>query len=299
MAFTQKLLTATVGGITLSGLRMSLDMLQTGAVAGSTLVQPLLIYGMTKSQMNQLTDVGRVWNNFENGKTLTISAGDGQTGMSMIFNGTILHAHIDAMNQPQVRFVIFATQSVVQARQIKKVITQQGAVQADSLFQRIAQSMGLSLENNGVNNVIRNPYLWGTDITKCRHLAQACSAEWFIDGVRGKLAIWPAGGSRNVGSTPLISKQTGMVASPLVDRNNIIVKTLFNPQVVFGDKVQVYSEIVEAANATWNISSIDFELDSMVPRGRWFQTIRGVDPATSGGGSSSEDAQVPAGDQDA
>jgi len=290
MAWTQKIIVATIGSVTLQGLRMSVEIDQAGAVDAGATLNALIIYGMTKSQMNQLSNVGNKWNTYSQlndsqKPTVTIQAGD-KNGLSTIYSGIVSHAMIDAMSEPQVRFIVAGNAQAAAARKATNVISQPGAVQSQTLFQQIAQSMGFQLENNGVNAVIRNPYLWGTDITKMRHLAEAAKAQWCIDTTKGVVAVWPSGGGRQ-SQTPTISKKTGMVTSPSVQTNTIIVKTLFNPSIVFGAFINVQSDVVEAANGQWNVNGIHTELDCMVPRGRWFQTIRGVNPSPSGGSTAS------------
>ena len=88
---------------------------------------------------------------------------------------------------------------------------------------------------------------------------------------RKTLAIWPAGGSRP-GSPTLVSKDTGMVGYPTFQQAALVVKTLFNPAIKPGGQIQVKSQI-EAACGIWTVNKIRYELDTLTPRGRWFQEI--------------------------
>jgi len=264
--------------MTLSGLRTSAEIERGGGSASASL--NLAIYGMTLSEMNQASFVPSVWNVTNAHSQITVQAGEATGSMTTVFKGEIFTAMIDALSEPQVSFRVSATELGGPARLQTPVISKPGAVQAKTLFEQIAKQCKLTFEDGGITGVIRNPYLWGSPIIKARHLAEAMKCGWCIDGPKGVFAAWPQGGSRS-GANPVISKATGMVASPSFSNNNLIVKTLFNPSVSFQSKVTVKSDIVTGANASWLVNDIILELDAFTPRGRWFQTLRCTKPITS------------------
>jgi len=262
--------------LTLSGLRTTCDIDIAGGGTGGATLESLIIYGMTKSQMNQASLVGKTWNTGKPENYVTIEAGD-NAGMTTVFKGAITHATIDAMSAPQVRFIVAGSGQVGFARMKTPVISMPGAIEGKALFQQIAQKCGLQFEDGGIKGVLRNPYLWGSPITMARHLAQALKCQWCIDQTKGALAAWPSGGSRQ-SSSPVISKATGMFASPSFDNAQMIVKTAFNPSIIFGGPIQVQSDVVNGANQTWNVIHATLELDALTPHGRWFQTLTCLDP---------------------
>jgi hypothetical protein len=87
------------------------------------------------------------------------------------------------------------------------------------------------------------------------------------------LAIWPKGGARG-GTIPLIAAPPagGMIGYPSYTQIGILVKTVFNPQVAYGGKIQVQS-IVTGASGTWGIIRMDHALDSLVPKGLWESSL--------------------------
>ena len=281
MAFTQKLLTAQIsiqngqfqgGGNTLnvSGLRMSVS-ITTASADGQTFLEDCTIYGLRLSDMNKLTLVGAQFatSGARPKNTIVIQAGDAESGMTTVFEGTIITAWIEASGEPQVCFRLTGNYQHVGLKKPVPVTTQAGVVDGASLAQQLAGQMGFTFENGGVSVKLSNPYLHGTAISQMRQLADALGCQWMID--RKTLAIWPAGGSRP-GSPTLVSKDTGMVGYPTFQQAALVVKTLFNPAIKPGGQIQVKSQI-EAACGIWTVNKIRYELDTLTPRGRWFQEI--------------------------
>jgi hypothetical protein len=63
-----------------------------------------------------------------------------------------------------------------------------------------------------------------------------------------------------------------MVGYPLFRSNFVIVKTIFNPGIKINSLIQVQSSVT-AANGTWKVFIIQYELESKTPHGKWFQTM--------------------------
>jgi hypothetical protein len=286
--FSQKLITASFnigggsqgsgnqGSITLSGLRMTCDYHVAGG-DGQPFLDSLVIYGMTLDQMNQLSVTGMTYNKVSQ-NTVTIQAGSQQEGMSTVFTGDIIFAWPDGSDQPNVRFNVVAKPGAVASRKPLAPTTRKGAVDGSTLVQQLAQQMGFRFENNGVNTQIRNPYLHGTGMSQVRQIIDAMSCQWVLD--RGTLAIWPTGKARS-GSAVLISPQTGMVGYPQFDQARIRVTSYYNPAITPMSQIQVQSSFT-AACGVWNIGQIDYELDCLVPHGRWFMTMMCNNPGGGG-----------------
>src|SRR5262249_40274236 len=64
------------------------------------------IYGMTLDHINQLSLCGLIWDGRQN--MIEISAGDDQSGMTLIHKGIILSAEPDFSDQPDVAFNVFS-----------------------------------------------------------------------------------------------------------------------------------------------------------------------------------------------
>jgi hypothetical protein len=288
MSFTQKLINYTISGgviggssISLNGLRSTCRIVNGGAPSMG--VADIAIFGMTLSQMNQLTTLGTNQINLVNQTGIQIQAGD-SNGLSLIFEGTISFACVDALAMPEVCFRITAHAGLFQAVMPSKPTSFQGSVDVAQIAQELAQKMGLKFENHGVNIRISNPYLSGSYRTQMQTLAEHAGIQWTID--RGVLAIWPTGKSRQSSET-LISADTGMVATPAFNRAGVIVTCLFNPSLQMGFTFQIKS-IITPANGQWTIYKVDYDLESITPHGRWFSIVYGFNASFN---------QEPSGDQ--
>lgn len=259
--------------VTISGSRTSVRIQNSGAPAGST--ASVDIYGMTPSLMNQLSTLGLVFNIVPR-NTLTISAGDEETGMATVFSGTIVSGYGDFNAAPDVPFHFECNSGLADAVAPAVASSFRGSTDVATIMSGFARQMNLGFENSGVKAQLADPYFAGNVLTQMRACADHANinAE-IINGTT--LAIWPKGGSRTGGAVPLISKETGMVGYPAYTQQGIIVKTLFNPQIAFGGMVQVESSL-EKASGKWAVQKLDLALDSLVPRGQWLSTIYGYNP---------------------
>jgi hypothetical protein len=285
MAFTQKLISVSLslangqfsgGGnsSTLTGLRTSIRVKIPGGATMSQLEGA--IFGMSLSDMNQLSTVGTQLN-AQAQNTITVMAGDADSGMALVYKGTLMAAYVDAQSMPQVAFRVSGSAGAYEAVKPVKPTSIQGAGDVAQVMSQLAGQMNLSFENNGVNVKLSNIYLSGSARMQALTLAQHAGIEHLID--KGTLAIWNPGQGRQ-SSSLMISPQTGMVGYPLFNQNMIIVKTLFDPTITYGGTMQVQSDLTPACG-TWLINNVELALDSMVPHGQWFATLSGVPQKTT------------------
>lgn len=274
----QKPFTTTGSDVmTVSGLRMSARISKAAAggeaiASGATL--QMRIFGMTLSQMNQLATLGMVYAQIKR-NTITVKAGDSSAPLSTVFYGTILQAWIDFASQPDVAFHIEAqtlgAESVIPATPTS---IKQGA-DVSQLMQGFATQMGCTFENDGIDAKLPASYFYGSPANQAAACANAAGINWFVDNQ--VLAIWPRGSSR-AGTVTLISPQTGMIGFPGFTAYGLTLKTVFNPDLRFGANIQVQSSL-KPANGNWTIYSLDHDLESMVPRGKWYTDITCYNPA--------------------
>jgi hypothetical protein len=260
--------------VTVSGLRVSATVSKAGAVSMNNAT--IRVWGLQPSVANRLSTLGKLITAGRN-NTVTMSAGAVDGAKSVIFIGTIQQAYLDFQSAPDVPLVITAFTGLLDALRPLAPTTYQGAVDAADVIAGLAKQMGYGFENGGVSGVIlSNPYLPGTGRDQAYGAAKAAGINITIDDQPSgtpTIAIWPQDGARD-GEAPLISKDTGMVGSPAWTENGIIIKTQFNPQIVFGARVEVKSSQVPNANATWQIFGITHEIEAQMPNGKWFSLLQ-------------------------
>jgi len=252
--------------LTFTGLRVAVQVqLASLPTTGAALIR---VYGMTLSQMNQLSKAGLVWKGRED--KVQVSAGDDVSGMSVIFNGLIIEAYPDMTESPNSAFSIFATPT--QIIQLKPVppSTFPGSVKAADVLEKMAKAAGLGFENNGVDVVLASPYFPGTMWQQMNSAKRAANIDATVDNVKNVLAIWPKTSSRS-GGTITISPDTGMIGYPTFEQTRVKVRTVFDPSIRVtgtGTKVKIESQL-DAARGEFTITTINYNLASETPGGPW------------------------------
>lgn len=233
------------------------------------------IYGLMRQAMNQLSTIGTrpliIGPNY-----ITIAAGDDVNGMTVVYRGTISAAWVDYTNAPDVALHVEALAGLYEAVQLAPVSSYTGSTSVVVMLASLAAFMRLSFENNGVSATLSSPYYYGSPRTQAYAIAKHAGINIAIDDF--KLVIWPEGSARR-SLAPLISPKTGMVGYPSYTSSGISVLSLFNSSVSFGGLINVESS-VEAANGTWNIYGLDYELDAITPNGSWFTRMDCARPGT-------------------
>lgn len=255
-----------------AGLRMSATLLNAGGMSDGTL--DLVIYGMTKSLMNQLSTLGMQINLVPK-NPITLTAGDA-AGMATAFNGYIIAAYADFNAQPEVAFHISAHTLGAFATAPAEASSFKGPISVAMIMAGFAAKMGLRFENSGVETVLSNCYFSGS----LRDQAQSCVRQAGIawnSGELGVMAIWPKNGSRN-GKIPLVAPppKGSMIGYPSYTAYGIMVRNLFNPNLGLGQKIKVESDVLTPGE--WAIYLLSHNLEAHTPGGKWESTIMAYNP---------------------
>lgn len=258
--------------VTLTGYRAQATIVKAGGASMGSL--QLRLFGLSLSLMNQLSTLGKIPLATRN-NSVTVSAGDDQNGMGVVYVGTITSAWADMQGAPEVVFVVNAHAGLYEAIAPAKPSSYQGSASVEVIMSSLATQMGLTFENNGVDVKLSNPYFPGTARAQAESCARAANINWIIDN--GILAIWPKSGQRG-GVVPLISPETGMVGYPGYTDTGITVRTRYTPSVNYGALIEVKSSLTPACGK-WRVYSLAYELESETNGGVWFTNISAADPA--------------------
>lgn len=253
--------------IVLQGFRAVADIDKSGGVQMSTLRAK--VYGIRQDDINSITTLQwKPGTLIPNTVEVYAIAGKVET---LIYGGNIVNAWGDYQNAPDV-FLHIQAQSAFFA-QLKPVSPKsfKGSVDVASIMAQIAQDIGYSFENNGVNTKLTDVYLPNTGLEQAKDLARAANCDIYVDDKT--IAITPRNTARK-GSMPLISSVSGLVGYPTFDGVGVNFQTLFNPAVTFGGAVKLET-IVKQAAGEWIVTSVAHHLESERPGGAWFSQIRG------------------------
>lgn len=260
---------------TLTGLRVSTKIVLAGGMAMGQL--QMQVYGMTFDMMNKLSTLGLAVQ-LQRRNSVSVMAGDADSGMSLVFVGTIQNAWADFSGSPENAFQVEASVGLYNAVVPQAPTSYNGATNAVLILQRLATQAGLAFENNGVSSILVDPYFYGSLRSQMAACVEAANIDW-NGGENATLAIWPKGKAR-YGSIPLISPATGLIGYPAYTSQGIVLQTLFNPNIAFGGKVKVESSLTPA-NGEWNVFRMDHDLESQVPGGSWFSTVNAYNPTNA------------------
>ena len=256
---------------TFTGLRCNVVIQKFGYVSQSPL--SMRVFGLPLSVMNDIATLGRLPLAGRN-NTITVSAGDDEAGMSVVYTGTIQNAWADFQSAPDVALNIDGQIGLYAAQASTEATSYDGAADASVILSGLAVRMGRTFQNNGVTAQLSNPYFHGTLLDQLHSCVAAADVDFEDDGVT--IFIWPKNGSRG-GTPPLISPQTGLVGYPTYNRNGIALLTLYNPLIGRGGLIKVESSLIPASGL-WRVYSLTHTLDSETHNGPWFSYLQASEP---------------------
>lgn len=264
------------------GLRCSCTVQST--IGGVTPFQGQLameIQGLKPQDMAKLSTLGLTAGTYQK-NNIAVYAGDDNTGMSLIFSGSIFAAFVDYNAQPDVGVQICASET--QATQVPKIAASsyKGVVSVATMLQAIASNAGMSFVNAGVNAKLSNHAVGGSAAVQ---IADICLAALVNYDIRANtLTIWPQGATRD-SDIVSVSPETGLVGYPQYSAQGIDIQTEFNPNILLGRQVNVTSTIPKpgpntptntagvapiGASGTFYTFDVVHELSSETPNGPWF-----------------------------
>lgn len=252
--------------VKVTGLRCTASISKAGGVSMTAL--QLRVYGLPLTLMNRLTTLGKQLTAGRN-NTVTVEAGSDDTGMAVVFIGTIHQAWADLNSAPDAVFTVEAYTSLLDALRPLPPTSFNGSADVATILSGLAQQMGYAFENNGVSVQLAYPYFPGTGRDQAMAAAHAANINILFDD--STLAIWPKNGKRG-GAAVLLSKDTGMVGYPTWTANGLVITSEFNPSITFGGTIHVQS-IITPACGDWTVFKVDHDLESEMPGGKWFTRV--------------------------
>lgn len=254
--------------VDLSGLRCSVNIVKSGY---TYMEADMRIWGMSLDLMNKLTVVNRLGMQEYRENTVTIMAGDEDSGVPVCFKGTILEAWADGRDPPDVMFHVLAQSGRFDSTSIIPPTSYKGSVDAAFVLSGIAAQMGYGFENSGVSARLTNPYYPGDAGTQVKQICNDIGCNVDLDEAQKILAIWPQDQVRN-GSVVKVSASTGMIGYPSFTQTGIQLASIYDPNITFGRAIEVESQF-SPANGQWVVVGLAHQLDALIPNGQWMTEI--------------------------
>lgn len=251
--------------VDLTGLRTTVDITHAGG--NSLSLAEIRIWGMPLDVMNKLTLLNVYATPERVNNRITISAGDEDGGVAVCFVGGIQEAWADGSDPPGIAFHVSAASAFVENIRPIPPTTFSGYVDVALVVSGIAAQMGLSIENNGVTGRLADPYFPGSLGAQLESICRAADIEYHIDTIARVVAIWPRRGHRD-GPSIVVSSETGLIGYPTFTQNGVRLRSLYNPNMIFGRKLEVRSQLSPACG-TWVVANVNHNLDAEVTGGQW------------------------------
>lgn len=179
--------------ITLEGYRSTADIDLAGGIQMGELRAK--IYGVSASDMNAITSFAYRVEAVEP-NTLVAYAIDG-TSETIIYTGNIVRAWPDFNSPPDVFLHIQGVSCALNMIRAVPPRSYSGDIDVAVVMGQIAATMGMTLENNGVDQKLTDVYLDGTGMTQAFDLARMAHIDLYADGK--VLAITPPNTPRQQG----------------------------------------------------------------------------------------------------
>ena len=281
-SFTKKTLSVTLvlgtgtlganlgNALTVEGLR-TLVSVEKGGHPSKNKAQ-LKLYGLTQDHMNAFTTPAfhplAVRRNLLKIVAVETDARGVRTE-SIVFAGEITSAYACYQEAPDLYFHVEAMSGYYPALTPSAPRGFSGGASVQQVMGELASAMNYAFENNGVDQQIETPYLWGSAFQQAGQLAAAAGIEFGVDDET--VFIAPRGGARRV-EAPLVSKETGLKEYPIFDKRGIRFDCLYTHGLVLGGVVKVES-VVPNANRLWRVIALRHKLEAIHDGGSWLSRV--------------------------
>lgn len=230
----------------------------------------LRIFGMSLSAMNQFSSVGSTLV-LADGQAfgITVNAGDEGGAINQVFSGDIWSAYIDFSSVPEVSFVVNAGVGVTAKIKSVPAKSWKGSVNVATAISEIAKEMNFKfLNNDNLQITLNDQSVGGSAMDQI--LTLAGNAGIPVTFENNTVAIWANESSRDK-TVINISPKLGLVGYPSYWDAGITIKTLFNPNIFGGRRINLESEIPQA-NGIFKVLSVTHDISTISTNGPWFTT---------------------------
>lgn len=187
-------------------------------------------------------------------KTITLNAGRKSYGTSQIYVGNIVSSN--PTQPPDISVVINClTGNFLKGNILSRA--QPAQVSLYQVSQQIAQDLRMSLTFQANDKLLSNFSYSGAALKQINHLAFTGGVNVFIDD---KVLVVKDDGVALTGKLNSVSAKTGMIGIPELTEQGIKVKLFIDNKTTLGGAIQVKSEQYTAANGTYVIYKLGFDI---------------------------------------
>lgn len=226
------------------------------------------IYGLAMTKMLKLMRVQ--WNTMQALlNTVRIEVGEQGSDLTVAYEGNITQATIDANNAPDVPLIITSQMAALEKARVAEAYTLEKDVtmNAENIVQELATKMGYQFTNDGVEAVITDLTLEGSDLEKIQKLAVICDFDLYVE--QKLISICKKGGARTL-SIPIISPKNGnLIGYPVPDIKGVAFSCIYDPSIRFGGIIKIQDSLIDVCNADWRLYGFTAQLEANIANGKW------------------------------
>lgn len=212
------------------------------------------ITNLQKSTRNRLITETSPFNKNKKTARFSLYVGRQSTGTRLLYVGDITSA---VPSQPP--DITLTMKSKTGNGQKGKVIAQSNGAQASlsAIAEQAAGNMGMKLSFEATDKNLANYSFSGAALKQTERLSCAGDVDVYVDDDR--LVIKDKGKPLS-GGVRVLDKDSGMIGIPEITEKGVKVKFLLDQQTTLGSELQITSELNPAANGSYTISKLQFEI---------------------------------------
>lgn len=253
----------------------------------------ITVFNLPDSVMNTLSTIGLYSNtpNILNNYIIIYANTNGGDPITKVFEGSIMIADCDLNNAPSPVVKIQASTLGNLNMNPIRYTSFKGTVKTIDVVRTILNNFKLSLSGNmsslmidgslpithvvncDVFSSMNSPVFQGDFLAQLRAASQQGGFSYLAHN--RTLYIYPQGDTLNIPSESifLVSPKTNMIGYPQYTQEGISINTIFEPNLLYGQPIEVMSNF-KSASGRWNtMASLTHRISCKDPSGSWQTTI--------------------------
>lgn len=216
----------------------------------------LTIFNLTRELRNTIVTQSSPLGTRTNLPNVNLRIGRQSYGTFLLYTGQVIATNVT--QPPDVGITLRALTN--NALQGAIAATQQPAnTKLSAIAKGVASSLGATLDNQATDKQVGNFSYTGTPLDGVNKLNECGGVQAFCDN--DTLVVLDAGAARR-GEPRILNLATGMVGIPQVTEQGVCVKMMADNSIQLGGSVTIDSIENPAANGTWKVIKIDYEIAS-------------------------------------
>lgn len=218
------------------------------------------IDNIAKTDRNFLTTKTSPWSPQRTNALVSLNVGRASYGTFQMATGNAIACN---PTQPPDIGLILKSQAFAASMGFVGAFSAPPTASLKSICQQVATNLGIPLDYQATQNpTIGNYHFSGASLVQVKKLNELANINAYIDNSSNTLVVLDNGTGRINEPPIIVSSATGMVGVPEISEIGVRCKMLILNEIKVGSRIQIQSEINPAANGTYYIAKLGFEVAS-------------------------------------